>query len=372
MDFVTIQKYINDVAEHKMMARKKIDELEQQFEKDKTKENKGLMMNEKTELNIYTKAQDIIIANMLCEYLFSLETKKIDGNLDESYWDHIKSIYNMIADGCRLNSRYKKLPFSWLSIGAMAGVLEDFIVIMRTPSQIGIGNKHMFTIDEIVNGITQYFNTEDQTLGSRFLFLNFVFNNMKITMADFLRKCVNSQGLSKRIGLYDGDTTYYYAIQGLYGHIDYDQRVTKILVNDNDIPKYGIHFTKEMYAKAIWNKESTNNSRSKTEIPIGEIVRFDRVIHALSCVHYNEVKKCYEIDDEYCSIRNRMVHGIAEKDRPKYEAGLVFDVRKLVALKPNTVLMNEIGTLLITENIPHECLLACIYTDEDINNFWQM
>lgn len=67
-----------------------------------------------------------------------------------------------------------------------------------------------------------------------------------------------------------------------------------------------------------------------------------------------------------------MAHGIkTDVERPKYQAGLVIDVKRLVSTLPEgSVLMNEIGTLLVNADIPRDCLLYCIESEQDVEAFW--
>jgi hypothetical protein len=69
-----------------------------------------------------------------------------------------------------------------------------------------------------------------------------------------------------------------------------------------------------------------------------------------------------------------MVHGINDDvSRPKYQAGLVIDLEKLCHILPEgMVQINELTTLLVHDDIPHECLIACLYTDDDLNYFWRI
>ena len=68
-----------------------------------------------------------------------------------------------------------------------------------------------------------------------------------------------------------------------------------------------------------------------------------------------------------------MDHGIKDtQKRSKYEAGLVIDIKKTIqTLGEGKVQMNELGTLLVHEECPHDCLLGCISTDDELDHFWQ-
>lgn len=67
-----------------------------------------------------------------------------------------------------------------------------------------------------------------------------------------------------------------------------------------------------------------------------------------------------------------MTHGIKETNqRPKYESGLVIDVEKLIETLPSgMVQMNEIGTLLVHQDIPNSCIISLIDKNDDVENFW--
>lgn len=68
-----------------------------------------------------------------------------------------------------------------------------------------------------------------------------------------------------------------------------------------------------------------------------------------------------------------MAHGIkTDVERPKYQAGLVINVKELVSnMAPGSIRQNEIGTLLVNGDVPHKYLLHCIQSDEDIEAFWE-
>ncbi|MBA42653.1 MAG: hypothetical protein CMF62_01415 [Magnetococcales bacterium] len=71
-------------------------------------------------------------------------------------------------------------------------------------------------------------------------------------------------------------------------------------------------------------------------------------------------------------IRDRMVHGIGVMERPKYESGLVIDIHKLIETLPkDSIMINEIGTLLIKKNVPRECIID-ILKDDKLNIFWRI
>ena len=161
-----------------------------------------------------------------------------------------------------------------------------------------------------------------------------------------------------------------------YGKLTYDPRTVNILTassfDDPSVSKLGVHFTKDIIAKAIWLKESTTNKRSKgREIPVGHIVRFDRVIHGLTCVVHENGE--YKIAETHKGIHNRMVHGLYKENvRVKYESGLVLDIPKMVDLLPEgSVMINELGTLMVTQNIPHECIKSHLSMDT-IDSFWRV
>lgn len=327
----------------------------------KDKMQRGQLIKMKTDLNKLKSNTSELEFAIINELFDSKHTHDLD---------QILKMYQALSTLGRFNSRYRKLPISWISLEWRAGFLEDFVVIMRNPSQIGLGNKQLFTISEIIKGIQTYLNNNDQ---HRFIFVLELFNRFKgLDLEQEIIKSIKCQGSSRRIGCLSQDKDYYYAIQGLYGQITYDPRVTQVLTVDA-APNYGIHFTKKDIAKAIWNKHATCNNRANgQQIPVGNIVRFDRYIHALSCVTKND-KGQFQIEKDYAEIRNRMVHGISDQKRPKYDAGLVFDVKQLISQLPmGSVIINELGTLLISCNIPHNVLLAHLYTEDQLNLFWSV
>ena len=202
---------------------------------------------------------------------------------------------------------------------------------------------------------------------------------------------INSQGMSKRIGIYREDSNdSYYAIQGMYG-LEFDRRVTKsVKFSDydseskeekgelsNDIPRYAIHFTRGEIARSIYSNAKTTSHRKRSngkELVPGAICRFDRVIHAITDIRHTE--NGFVIAPRLKDIRSRMVHGISDENvRPKYESGLVFDVKALAKYYEdngivNAILINEIGTLLVHDDIPHECIVTLIDGEDEIDKFW--
>lgn len=156
-----------------------------------------------------------------------------------------------------------------------------------------------------------------------------------------------------------------------------DPRVVTVLTPElckiSNPPKYAIHFTKTPIALSIWNKETTKAKiPTKRELPEGCICKFERAIHALTCVEKNGER--FQIFETHSGIRDRMVHGINDDiSRPKYQAGLVIDLERLCNVLPEgMVQINELTTLLVHQDIPHECLIACLHRDDDLNYFWRI
>jgi len=85
--------------------------------------------------------------------------------------------------------------------------------------------------------------------------------------------------------------------------------------------------------------------KGQRELPVGNICLFQRTIHALTNIDFN--KNMFHIVSSDKDIRSRMTHGIKETNvRPKYESGLVIDVKRLIGMVPaGMVQMNDIGTL---------------------------
>ncbi|MBA42651.1 MAG: hypothetical protein CMF62_01405 [Magnetococcales bacterium] len=271
-------------------------------------------------------------------------------------------LFLLLTELSRFTSRYKKIPKEWINIGFVGGVLEDLVVILRVSVQLNISKTHLVSNSELVAGLKKI---EPE----RFPFVNKVVKMIdEDKLIDFIKECIILQGDSKRIGTYD---KYIYAIQGIYGNVEFDERVVTYLNDVKSAPRYGVHFTKCEIAQNIWDKIETKNSRSKGRIiPVGEIVRFDRVIHGLTCVEYDG--KNFMIDDLMAKIRDRMVHGIGVMERPKYESGLVIDIHKLIKTLPkDSIMMNEIGTLLVKENIPRNCIIELL-KDEKLDIFWRI
>jgi hypothetical protein len=247
------------------------------------------------------------------------------------------------------------------------------VVVMRTPTQIGISNTHMVSLTDLIKGFNDYSQKE------RFIFLNRVFSKSVDEISSLLKCAVRSQGASKRIGIYvpSAQVEYYYAIQGVYGDIEYDERVVRNITTtiDDVSPRYAIHFTKLPIALAIINKTETKSHRPRKNgksLTPGSICRFDRAIHAITNIEKTDTS--FVIAKSLKDIRDRMTHGISDEAiRQKYEAGLIFDIQKLAFFYKGhrNILINELGTLLVLDDIPADCIICCIHTDEDLNTFWR-
>lgn len=322
-----------------------------------------------TDLNKYIINHQQSLGNKIIDLLFELEKEKIDGNLPISYYKDILYLYNILSSKCSRNhARYVKMPKDWILLGFMSGFLEDLVVVMRTLTQTSISKTQLVTLTDLVNNYEIYYIS---TNSDRFPFITKLFKENIQIIRDYIVKAINSQSKSKRIGLYtDVDNNeYYYSIQGLLGNMKYDLRVVKTINSDN-YPKYAVHFTKSEIAKKIWNNEKTNSINTERELPIGMICKFKRSIHALTNINFNGTY--YHIISYDKDIRNRMTHGIKETNyRQKYESGLVIDVEKLIHILPlGMIQMNEIGTLLVHQDIPHSCIINIIDTENDVENFW--
>ncbi|AYV75322.1 MAG: hypothetical protein Terrestrivirus1_196 [Terrestrivirus sp.] len=356
------------------------------------KEQRKQSTNLRTDLNKKTIEHESNLAQKIHASLLEMEKFKGTPLFDVQT---VRNLYVLLATkGGRLCARYVKLPKEWVNIGIFAGILEDMVVVMRTPNQIGLGNKHMFSIDEIISGFRTYCGQEvKNNVPIRFLFLHrLVMDNAPNEINDILSKCIHSQGSSKRIGMYqEGGMNYYYAIQGLYGGIEFDKRVVTVITpemfdnNVSSIPSaLGLHFTRAEIASSIWNNEETTSQRLRSNgkpILRGNICRFDRPIHALTNIGQTD-GKYHIVCDNSKDLRDRMTHGIKEASddqpnqpnqpiRQKYESGLIIDIKKLVSTLPNgSVYINELGTMLVNDDIPHDCLLYHLSTDQDLEFFW--
>jgi hypothetical protein len=322
-----------------------------------------------TSLNVYVEQEKNNIRDAMITYLFSLESmKNEEGLLPESHYADVKWVYSSLADLSRINCRYVKLPKMWVRLGFLAGVLEDLVVVMRTSSQLGISNNHLITLAELTSGLRGCTHTDDGEL--RFPFLNKLLEQ-GAQVPILLQRAIASQGKARRIAIYQD--THYYAIQGLLGGVKYDPRVITTLTTET-APPFAVHFTTSEIASAIWHSQTTTvtkrTSTRSAEIQIGWICKFDRAIHALTNISYDG--KYYHIVTSDKDIKDRMTHGIKDTNvRPKYESGLVIDLKVLTAGLPHgMVQMNELGTLLVGCDIPHEYLLALISTDDELTHFW--
>jgi hypothetical protein len=338
--------------------------------KNQIKVFKGFALDNKTQYNkLTTESESSYIKYYLYLIKMSINTIPIT---NITYCDYMKSLYVRLSGISRITSRYFKLPVDWMSIGYYAGLLEDMVVVMRTIVQLKISDTHMILLSNFIKNYRKFFS-ENLPNASRFIFMLDLFSsNDDQYIMDMLIHAISLQGYSQRIGIYDDSTgKFIYAIQGIFS-CSYDPRVVKYLTPDNTIP-YAIHFTKREIANAIWNKSTTISTKTNSEIPTGEICRFNRVIHAITDII--NTSNGFMIGNSLKNLKSRMSHGIRPSDdgRMKYESGLVIDVKRLVSILPEkSVMINQIGTLLVDRNIPHECLIDCIDTDEKLDFFWQI
>ena len=387
-----------------------LDQMIKTCDKSLMKELRRKSLELKTTLNLSIRSQEAKIADLVFQKLESMEAHKVNGYLPDTFCNTVKELYLLLSRQGRLNVRYVKLPKCWLSIGLFAGILEELVVILRTPSQIGIGDTHLHTIADIIKGMRK-FNAAEAGNPIRFLFMTKLFERNEYEIQLCLEQCVQFQGESRRIGIYRennngdnngdplesdnsqlkdvvvNDVVYLYAIQGVYGGITLDPRVVNVLTPET-APPFAIHFTKEPIALSIWNNTPTNGLEIGGKlVPSGTICKFDRPIHGLTCVERNSIQTTpllrssmgdtsdvFQIATTHTGIRDRMVHGINDTvSRPKYQAGLVIDLKRLCAiLAPGMVMINELGTLLVFDDIPHECLITCLHTNNQLSTFWRL
>jgi hypothetical protein len=403
--------YIEEVAALETIASKLEDDLsriDKQSDHSAYKAGRRAMYEAKEKISIYTKTADPIIAQKVMDELWAFESEKTetDSVLSDDQAEIVRQLYLIMTKHGRLNSRYIKLPRNWMCLGYQCGFLEDLVVVMRTLGQLKISLTHMVGLTDLVTGFLTYLAREaekDDDNPPRFSFLTNVLTNRlkgdRPAMRAFFRNAIEAQGASMRIGVWsdlsdqsDDADDYYYAIQGMYS-LEFDPRVTRSIksvdysedyAGDPDIapPKYGIHFTVARTAIPIYRGEDTTcHRRRKNGKPIlpGHICRFDRVIHAisdLSPVDPDDLDQGFKIAPKLKDIRSRMTHGISDEvTRQKYEAGLIFNVQKLVAHfeaqgLEDQVLLNEINTLLIQDDIPPDCIIGLISTPEELDAFW--
>lgn len=402
LQIVAQEKLIKDLLHEEEKLNK--------YSKVETKTIRGKRISAQTFYNEMCRQLERDLSKWIYARLYVLEEFKINGILPNVFIKESSKLYLFLCDnGGRFNSRYVKMPKDWPAIGLNAGLLEDLIVVLRTPGQIGLGNKHLYSLTELVEGFRKFLirevkdpkKTWEMKLSPRFLFLTHIIDSRFTDLSTIEEKYVDEllsdfdttykemelvhierlittailqQGNSKRIGVYKEDgEVFYYAIQGILGDIKFDPRVTKTL-DVNNCPPLAVHFTKQQLALNIWNKVPTRVTKQtgrKEALPLGAICKFERPVHALTNVkqHSDGSYRIFNVDKD---IRNRMAHGIrVTVERPKYQAGLVIDVPKLIKVLPaGSVKQNEIGTLLVNGDIPNECLLYCISTEEDVEIFW--
>jgi len=347
--------------------------LEQSTSRETSKKIRGDLTTAQTNLNQYILDTSNSIRDLIIDYLFGLEPQKINGVLPVSMYDDVKWCYSTLSDLGRLCSRYVKLPKSWVLLGFLAGVLEDLVVVMRTASQLKISSNHLITLDELTSNIGNCIKTEEGEI--RFPFLGKLFTQDKTLIVTLLKSAIDSQGAARRIAIYqENQLTYYYAIQGLLGGVKFDSRVVKTLTPDT-CPPFAVHFTTSDVASNIWNQTDTIAKRKRPNgqpLLTGAICKFDRPIHALTNIEF--VDGHYRIVTSDKNVKDRMTHGIKDTNvRPKYESGLVIDLKKLVKDLPEGMAqMNELGTLLVHCDIPHDYLLRLLSTDDDLKYFWHL
>jgi hypothetical protein len=393
MDCVELERqYQKGLAELAATRQKALEELEHKLKNEQNlneqkklrgeiinlneqKKLRGEIINLNTEYNKTLRRFEKDFAKKIYARFCELEATKVNGFIPDQHLDEVKNLYLLLPKLGRLSKRYLKLPKAWIKIGMYAGILEELIVILRTASQMGMGHKHLHTVEELQTAIRKY-NQEDLHL--RFLFLTMLCEQSSTEhVKKVLDDAIRYQDPSFRIGIFkDGKDTFVYAIQGIYGGVAYDNRVVKTVTPDNlsEIPRFGVHFTKEQIANAIWNRILVKAPRTrKKPLTPGSIAKFDRAIHALTCVEKGDDGKM-RIHADKTGIRDRMVNGINDTvNRQKYQAGLVIDIHKLSRAIPNgCVQINELGTLLVTEDIPPDCLVMCLISDEDLNTFWRL
>ena len=350
--------YVVDTSKKDITERLAIASGEVKFDKDTYKKIKGEHYNLVKKIKDKNESLNMKLKEIIIEFMYQYM------KLEEKFLNK-KDMYELFLTLSGLNrftTRYKKIPRDWLSIGFAGGVLEDLIVILRVAYQFDISTKHLISSTELIDGLKKV----DKC---RFSFISKVLEKLEEKdIPNYINQCLTLQGESKRINVYNG---YYYAIQGIYGTVEFDRRVVTYLNDVKSAPHYGVHFTRKEIANNIWNKLPTTNSRSKgNPIPIGEIVIFNRIIHGLSCVDYENGN--FVIEKSMAKIRDRMVHGIGVMERPKYESGLVIDIHKLIETLPkDSIMINEIGTLLIKKNVPRECIID-ILKDDKLNIFWRI
>lgn len=342
-------------------------------------------------------------------FLNSISTS--EENLSE-----IKEIYLILAKYCGESlSRYFKLPLGWLALGSGGGILEDLIVVLRTPKNVfphlfcgeEIKNSPIFEIEELFNELNKVF--QDQKLCDRFPFLHY-FCTLNCEVDSFisnLLRLLNLQNANKRIGHFIEDQKIFlYTIQGLFG-MKYSPRSVKILdyslqlarVDEREFPLYAVHFTSRDIATKIWNCEPTISPIKNEILPVGEIIRFrnKRAIHCIGDVE--KIEDHFYIGEKSRDISKRMTDNISGDRRVKYTAGLIIDLRSLFfyysshplslesegEFSPSlslsrvreseverSIFQNEIGTILIERNVPRECIVASLLSEEEVNSFWRV
>jgi hypothetical protein len=371
-------KYIKDctlknkniVVEHNDYIGKLQNLLIKSNDKYNVKDLKKEIIDSSTKLNKDLEENKNLLGMTIIDFLFDIENTKNNGLLSETLYDMILDIYRILSSECsRINVRYIKMPKDWILLGFMSGFLEDLVIVMRTLDQLNISNSQLVSLDNFISKFKL-----DPNNFIRFPFIAKLLTQDNNLIKDYMSVAIKSQGKSKRIGIYidENNIEFYYSIQGLLGKLKYDNRLVITLTLDT-CPLYAIHFTKSDIARKIWEKQITTTNKSDRELPIGTICKMQRSIHALTNIVLDETTKKFHIISSLKDIRSRMTHGIKENStRPKYQSGLVIDVKKLTNILPyGNVQHNEIGTLLVHQDIPHSCIITLIDSEEDIEYFWK-
>jgi hypothetical protein len=381
------QKINNTIIKFNLLIKSesaKINNLEVEIKNCSIKDIKKTLRTQKmllgTKLHTLKYEHEINLQNIVIDYMFELEKMKINNFHPKYVTNTIRKLYLILATKTNhTNARYIKLPIEWMNLGIYAGILEDLVVIMRTASQINISNDHLISLDVLKTRFIELNDTAQ--INIRFPFINRIFMYDSNMISKIIRDAIKFQGCSKRIGYYidispDTHIEYLYAIQGMYGNVPFDKRVIKQLTSDNLYIPFAIHFTKYEIADAIFNSRligSTKFRANGKEIIPGTICVFNRPIHAITSIQKEQIDGSFIISDSLKDIRTRMTTGISDKIiKKKYEAGLVIDLKKLVSSIPNSVFINEIGTLLVLEDIPRDCIIAHLYSKSDIDRFWRI
>lgn len=379
---------INAISDRSIHISKiKIRILESLFDFEKSYLKKQLDKKDKA-LRKFINKSEKNICNLVCELMvnrYEITKHTVDNNNDK--------LFNIIIKWGEYNKIYKRMSTFQMKRGLIAGIYMDMLVILENPSLIGLRLVHLQLENDILNGLSNLFIT-DQINESpiRFTFLEFLFR--MYTYSDILNiiflaiksmsiNVHNSYGRQigfKKTNRIDNNgnnviSIIYYVQKGLLGNIQYNPKVTRninnhFFKNDKHKIQYAIHFINDEDGQLIWNNKLSRRAvKLRRKVTKGSICKFDKAILA------SPINKTYNIYtfNKSCGlyITNKLSKGIPTKNMLNYDRGLIIDLQKLydsylTSGYINGIQINECNIVLIHYDIPRSCLVDFIYRKDFI------